>query len=90
MILTIFHQMCSFPHKLLLFDSQVSRLCKAFASGSSANINSSKNHLSKIVQSGGLFGEIVEGVRKAMLLPGLEGIQREVKRVVVKKFSIIS
>ena len=28
----------NFPHKLLLFDIHVSRLCKAFASGLSANI----------------------------------------------------
>ena len=28
----------NFPHKLLLTDTQVSRICKAFANGSSANI----------------------------------------------------
>ena len=34
-----------FPHKLLLTDTQVSRICKAFANGSSANIEISKTHV---------------------------------------------
>ena len=32
------------PHKLLLTDTQVSKICKAFANGSSANLNFSKTH----------------------------------------------
>ena len=32
----------NFPHKLSLTNTQVSRLCKAFANNSSANIKSSK------------------------------------------------
>ena len=32
----------NFPHKLLLTNTQVSRLCKAFANNSSANIKLSK------------------------------------------------
>ena len=36
-----------FPHKLLLTDTQVSRLCKAFANSSSANIKFSNTQLSK-------------------------------------------
>ena len=43
----------NFPHKLLLTDTQVSKLLKAFANGSSANIKLSKTPLHKIVQSGG-------------------------------------
>ena len=39
-----------FPHKLLLTNTQVSRLCKPFANGSSADIKFSKTHLSKKVQ----------------------------------------
>ena len=39
----------NFPLKLLLTDSQVSRLPKAFANGSSANVELSKTHLSKMV-----------------------------------------
>ena len=43
-------------HKLLLTDRQVSRLRKAFANNSSANIKLSKTQLVKIVKSGGFFG----------------------------------
>ena len=35
----------NFPHKLLLTDIQVSKICKAFANDSSANINISKIQL---------------------------------------------
>ena len=45
-----------FPPKLLLIDRQVSRLCKAFANNSSANVKLLKTQLSKIVQSGGFSG----------------------------------
>ena len=39
----------NYPHNLLLTDTQVSRLCKGFTDGSSANIWLSKIHLFKIV-----------------------------------------
>ena len=35
----------NFPHKLLLTDIQVSKICKAFPNDSSANINISKIQL---------------------------------------------
>ena len=41
----------NFPHQLLLNDTQIWRVCKAFANGSSANINLSKTQLHKIGQS---------------------------------------
>ena len=41
-----------FLHKLLFTDTQVSKICKDFGNGSSADIKFSKVHLSKIVQSG--------------------------------------
>ena len=40
----------NFPHMLLLSNTQVSRLRKAFANDSSANINLSKTQLNKIGQ----------------------------------------
>ena len=40
----------NFPHKLLLGDTQVSKILKAFANGSSANIKFSKTQLLKIIQ----------------------------------------
>ena len=44
-----------FPHILLLTDSHVSMICKAFTYNSSASIKLSKILLSKIVQSGGFL-----------------------------------
>ena len=43
----------NFLHELLLTDTQVSKIHKAFPNGSSANIKFSIMHLSKIVQLGG-------------------------------------
>ena len=40
-----------FPHKLLITDTHVSKIRKAFANGSSANIKFSKTQLSKMIQS---------------------------------------
>ena len=45
----------NFPHKLLLTNTQVSKICKLFTNGSSANIKFSKTWLSKTVQLGGAF-----------------------------------
>ena len=50
----------NFPHKLLSPNTQVSRLCKAFANGSSANIKFSKTKLSKIVQLGESIYNIID------------------------------
>ena len=41
-----------FLHQLLLTNTQVLKLCKAFANSSSANIKLSKTHLHKMKQSG--------------------------------------
>ena len=49
----------NFPYKLLLSDRKVSRLHKAFANNSSANINWSKTRVSKIVQTGGVLGTLL-------------------------------
>ena len=44
----------NFPHKLLLTDVHVSKIINAFANDSSTNIEFSKTHLSKMIQSGGV------------------------------------
>ena len=44
-----------FPYKSFLTDMQISRLCKAFANGSPANIKLSKTQLSKMIQLQGFF-----------------------------------
>ena len=43
------------PHKLLLNDPKVSKICKAFENGSSANIKFSKTQLPKILQVEGFL-----------------------------------
>ena len=45
----------NFSHKLLLIDTQVSKICKAFANGLSANIKLSKTQLAEIEESGGFI-----------------------------------
>ena len=50
-----FNDETNFAHKLLLTDTQVLKICKAFTNGSSANIKFSKTQLSKIVQLRGVI-----------------------------------
>ena len=57
----------NFPHKLLLTNTQVSKLRKAFANGSSANIKLSKTQLHKIGQSGGFLGRLSRPLLKTGL-----------------------
>ena len=46
-------------HKLLLINTQVANLCKAFANNSPVNIKLSKTQLSKMIQSGGFLGRLL-------------------------------
>ena len=48
----------NFPHHLLLTNTKVSKLSKAFANGSSANTKLSDTQLHKIGQSGGFLGRL--------------------------------
>ena len=48
----------NFPHKLLLTNTQVANLRKAFANNSPVNIKLSQTQLSKVMQSGGFLGRI--------------------------------
>ena len=56
----------NFPHKLLLTNAQVSKLCKAFANGPLANINSLKTQLHEIRQSGGFLGRFLGTLLKTV------------------------
>ena len=49
----------NFRHKLLLTNTQVSKLHKAFANNSSVNIKLSKTQLNKIIQSGRFLGRFL-------------------------------
>ena len=57
----------NFLHKLLLTNTQVSKLCKAFANNSSANIKLSKTQLHKIGQSEGFLGRLLGPLLKTGL-----------------------
>ena len=48
-----------FPHTLLVTNTQVSKLRKAFVNGSSANMKLSKSQLHKIEKSGGFLGRLL-------------------------------
>ena len=49
----------NFPHKVLLTNTQVSKIRKAFGNGSSANIKLVKTQLHKIGQLGGSLGRLL-------------------------------
>ena len=57
----------NFLHKLLLINSQVSKLGKVSANNSSANIKLSKIQLHKIGQSGGFLGRLLGPLLKTWL-----------------------
>ena len=50
----------NFPHKLFLTNTQVSKILKTFANGSSTNIKFSKSQLSKMIQSGGFASNFLD------------------------------
>ena len=57
----------NFPHKLLLTNRQVSNLRRALANNSSADIKLSKTKLSKMIQSGGFLGILLDPLLKTGL-----------------------
>ena len=67
----------NFPHKLLLTNTQVSKIRKAFANCSSTNIEFSKIQLLKMVQSRGFALYEITGP----LLKGLSSISKIVNKV---------
>ena len=74
----------NFPHKLLLTNIQISKICKAFGNGSSDNIKFSETQLSITVQLAGslgrslgpllktglpLIGNVLKALAKSVLIP---------------------
>ena len=57
----------NFPHKLLLTNTRVSRLCRAFSNSSTSNIKLSKTQLHKIGQSGGFLSKLLGPLLKTGL-----------------------
>ena len=62
----------NFFHKLLLTNTRVSRLTKAFANGSSANIKFSKTQLFKVIKFGKFVDDLIASLGEAAFKPGLE------------------
>ena len=57
----------NFPHELLLTNRQVSSIRKAFANNSSVDNKFSKTQLSKMTQSGGFLGKLLDPLLKTGL-----------------------
>ena len=57
----------NFPYKLLLTNTQVVNLCKAFANKSSTDIKLSKTQLSKMIKSGRFLGRLLGPLLKTGL-----------------------
>ena len=67
-IIVHFNDKNDFLHKLLLTNTQISRLHKAFANNSSANISWSKIQIHKIGQSGAVLGILLRPLLNTGLL----------------------
>ena len=72
----------NFLHKLLLTNTQGSKLRKAFANNSSANIKSSKTHLQKIGQSGQFLGRLFGPLLKTGL-PSIGNVLKTLSKIVL-------
>ena len=57
----------NFPHKLLLTNTKVLKVCEAFTNGSSVNIKLSKTQVHKIRQSRGFLGRLLGPLLKTGL-----------------------
>ena len=69
-------------NKFLLDNTQVSKLCKAFANGSSGNIKLAKTQLHKIGQSGGVLGRLLRPLLKTRL-PLMENVLKPLAKSVL-------
>ena len=58
----------NFPHELLLTTRQVANLRKAFTNYTSTDIKLSKTKFSKMIQSGGFLGRLLDPLLKTRLL----------------------
>ena len=57
----------NFPDQLLLTNTQVANICKAFANNSSIDVKLLKTQLSKMLQSGGFLGRLLSPLLKTGL-----------------------
>ena len=66
-----FNDETNFSHKLLLTNTQISNICKAFAYDLSDNVKFSKTQLSKMLQPGGSFIDSVMSFSNKLILAGI-------------------
>ena len=66
-----FNDETNFSHKLLLTNTQISNICKAFAYDLSDNVKFSKTQLSKMLQPGGSFIDSVMNFSNKLILAGI-------------------
>ena len=71
----------NFPHELLITNTQVLRLCKTFANGSSAHMKLSKTQLHKIGESGIFFGRLLWPLLKTGLFL-MKNLQKPLAKLV--------
>ena len=75
----------NFPHKLLSTNKQVVNLCKAFAKKLSTDIKLTKTQLSKIIQSGGYVGRLLDPLLKSGL-PLIKNVIKLLAKCVLIRF----
>ena len=73
----------NFPNKLLLTNRQVSKIRKALANGSPANIDLSKTQLHKIGQLGGFLGKLLRPLLKLTLSLKGSALKESAKRILM-------
>ena len=67
---------------MIVTKTQVSKICKAFVNGSSANIKVSKTQLSKILQSGGILADSIHAfIAQAIFITRVKAWKRGIKKV---------
>ena len=75
----------NFPHKLLLTNTQVSKIRQGFTNGLSANVTFSKTQLPKIVQIGGsLFGPPILPEVSSLTDPIINSFLKEFKNIATR------
>ena len=73
----------NFPHELLLTNSQVANLRKAFTNHTSTDIKLPKTQLSKMIQSGGFLGRLLDPLLKTGLPLIISAIKPLAKSVLI-------
>ena len=77
----------NFPHQLLLTNTKMTKLRKAFANGSSRNIKSSKIQLHKIGQLGESLGRMLGQLLKTGL-PLIWNVLKPLTKIVLRQLGL--